>query len=69
MKVTYKDIQEAIKNEYGYTPKTCWIADAKGRFGLPIKQAHNRKGVHRRYPCPKNKIPHFRQVFKNLGLI
>jgi hypothetical protein len=26
---TYKQIQEYVKAEYGYQPKSCWIADVK----------------------------------------
>jgi hypothetical protein len=50
---TYTEIQEWIKKKYGYTVKTCWIADVKAQCGLPMRTAHNRKGKNRMYPCPR----------------
>ena len=34
---TYGDIQNYIKNKYGYTIKTCWIAHVKEMCGLDVK--------------------------------
>lgn len=31
---TYREIQEFIKNNYGYSVNTCWIAHAKEICGL-----------------------------------
>ena len=31
---TYRRIQEYVKRQYGFTPKTCWIAHVKELCGL-----------------------------------
>ena len=40
---TYKEIQEYVKDKYGFQPKTCWIAHMKEVCGLPVKVAVNEK--------------------------
>jgi hypothetical protein len=40
--------------EFGYKPRTCWIAQAKETCGLSPKAASNRKDLYKReHPCPK----------------
>ena len=41
---TYLQIQDWVKLNYGFTPKTCWIADVKHQAGLPMRKAPNRQG-------------------------
>lgn len=44
---TYKQIQTWVKQQYGFTPETCWIAHVKELMGLSVRSAPNRKGkVH-----------------------
>ena len=50
---TYKQIQEHIAQKHGVTVKTCWIADVKDSYGLTRGPAPNRKGTHRKNPCPQ----------------
>jgi len=38
----YKEIQRYVKEHYGFTPKTCWIADRKEELGFRPKRAWNR---------------------------
>lgn len=52
---TYKEIQNYIKEKYGFTVKTCWITDIKNKFGLTQRRAYNRRSFQRLHPCPKNK--------------
>ena len=53
---TYKQIQEYTKRQYGFVPKTCWIADVKNEHGLTTRVAVNRKCTNKReYPCPSEK--------------
>lgn len=67
---TYKEIQEYVKNKYGYTPKTCWIAHSKEIFGLTPKTASNRKDLERReYPCPVGKQEDIRAAFLHFGML
>ena len=48
---TYTEIQEWVKQHYGFTPKTCWIAHVKSLSGLPMRKAPNRLGAGRVAPC------------------
>ena len=53
---TYKQIQDWVKQQYGFTPETCWIAHVKNLSGLPMRKALNRQGVERVRPCPPEKV-------------
>ena len=35
---TYKNIQEWVKMNYGFTVKTCWIAHVKEMCGLKLRK-------------------------------
>jgi hypothetical protein len=66
---TYKQIQEWVKQQYGFIPKTCWIADAKNQAGIPMRKAPNRQGLDRVEPCPPNKIAPIREALRHFGMI
>ena len=66
---TYKQIQEWVKNEFGFIPETCWIAHVKELSGLPVRQAWNRRGVIREKPCPPDKVEPIRDAFQYFGMI
>ena len=67
---TYKEIQEYVKKNYGYEPKTCWIAHAKEIYGLSPKTAYNRHDSNeRKYPCPVGKQNDIRSAFQHFGMI
>ena len=53
---TYAAIMAYCKRTFRFTPKTCWIADAKKQMGYEVRPAPNRKGEERQYPCPENKL-------------
>lgn len=60
---TYKEIQKFVKLNYGYLPKSCWIAHAKELLGLNPKISHNRHDVNMRVcPCPEIKINDIKQA-------
>ncbi len=63
---TYEQITYWINENYGYKPKTCWIAHAKELCGLNPRRAHNRQG-ERKNPCPPNKLDNFISCFKHFG--
>lgn len=42
---TYKKIQTWVKQNYGFAPEICWIADVKSQSGLPMRKESNRKGA------------------------
>ena len=52
---TYREVQDAVRRDYGFVPKTCWIADVKTAMGLPVRRAPNRLGPDRVNPCPQSK--------------
>ncbi len=66
---TYSDIQRWIKEKYGYTVKTCWIADVKEQCGILTRQAYNRQSKCRVHPCPENKREAIIKAFKYFGMI
>jgi len=67
---TYKDIQNWIKENYGFVVKTCWIAHVKEICGLPVGTVPNRRNKTKRInPCPPNKVIPITQALKFLGMI
>ena len=66
---TNKEIQEYVKEKYGYSPKNGWIAHAKEEYGITVKQAHNRKSTKRLWPCPKKRLNEFKDIFEHFGMI
>ena len=66
---TYKQIQEWVKQRYGFVPKTCWIAHVKHMSGLPMRIAPNRQGAERLYPCPPEKVQSIRAALRHFGMI
>jgi hypothetical protein len=66
---TYQQIQNWVKNNYGFVPKTCWIADVKHQSGISMRQAPNRQGQERIYPCPKEKFEPIQKALKHFEMI
>jgi hypothetical protein len=67
---TYKEIQSAVKNKYGFQPKTCWIADVKASFGQTTRQAPNRiSPLTREQPCPPEKRAAIEETLRKFGMI
>ena len=66
---TYTQIQDYVRKHYGYTPETCWVAHVKELVGLPVRQAHNRRGIVRVKPCPPEKQEHIRKAFVHFGML
>jgi len=66
---TYLKIQAYVKARYGFEPKTCWIADAKEKCGIPVREAWNRQPGRRKHPCPENKLPAIKDAFEHFGLL
>ncbi len=67
--MSYAKIQEYVKGKYGFTPKTCWIADAKEKCGLEVKRACNRAEKQRKNPCPESKFPAIKEALEDLGML
>lgn len=66
---TYAQIQAYVKQEHGYTPKTCWITHMKEKSGLPVTRAHNRQSEVRLLPCPESKEDSILEAFRHYGLL
>ena len=66
---TYKQIQDYVKREHDFQPKTCWIADVKEQAGLPVKRARNRQSDNRVEPCPSDKVDPIMDAFRHFGMI
>jgi len=62
---TYKQIQEFVKDTYGYSPKSCWIAHMKAMCGLRPRLSPNRYSVDKRTnSCPVDKQADIKNAFK-----
>jgi len=67
---TYKDIQDYVKSNYGYVPKTCWIADVKSRHSLTTRKAANRiSATNREHPCPPHRVVEIEQTLSFFNMI
>ncbi|MDR0557101.1 MAG: hypothetical protein LBG43_04425 [Treponema sp.] len=55
---------EYCKKAFGFTPKTCWIADAKKQMGYDVKPAPNRREEERQYPCPEDKLESIKKAIR-----
>jgi hypothetical protein len=66
----YKDIQEHVKQKYGYTPKSCWIAHMKELCDFNPRISPNRHSSNvRKYPCPLEKQSHIIESFHHFKMI
>jgi len=66
---TYKEIQTYVKKQFGFVPKTCWIAHVKYLSGLPMQKAPNRQGEDRLESCPDDRIEAIRAALRHFGII
>jgi hypothetical protein len=67
---TYKQIQDYVKQQYGYIPKSCWIAHMKEVKGLNPKISARRYSVDSRvHPCPLEKQDDIRDSFEHFKMI
>jgi len=67
---TYKQMQDYVRDNFGYVPKTCWIAHMKEICGLSPQIAKNRRShAVRMYPCPPEKQDDLRKAFMHFNWI
>lgn len=68
--VTYKMIVDWVREKFGFSVKTCSVADMKEKCGLPLRTAPNRiDPLKRKYPCPNKHKPAILAAFAHFGLI
>lgn len=67
---SYREIQEETKARFGFTPKTCWIADIKAEHGLTRGPAPNRiDWGARKHPCPAHRRTELITIMAELGVL
>ena len=67
---TYNQIKDYVKAQYGYTPRSTWIAHAKEIYGLNPKMAATRRSSNERVnPCPQDKQDDLRKAFEHFEII
>ena len=67
---TYKEIQNYVKNTYGFSVSTCFIVDAKEKCSLPVRKAWNRiDPKKRKHPCPDRYLEPIKKTFEFYGMI
>jgi hypothetical protein len=65
---SYRTIQSYVRLQYGFVPKTCWIAHVLADHGQTRGPAYNRIDFNRRVaPCPTNKRLAIEQACRKLG--
>jgi len=63
---TYEEIQDWVKRNRGYQPKTCWIAHCRELNGLQVR---SRRTGARKHPCPSAKQQDIADAFQHFGMI
>lgn len=66
---TYEQIRKWVKENYGFYPKTCWIAHVKEISGLPVQPSPRRRGKERANPCPPSKVEPIRAALRHFGML
>jgi hypothetical protein len=68
MNATYAQIIECVKQQFGFIPKTSWIAHVKELNGLRITPSRA-NGRARQVSCPPDKREPIEQCMRRLGVI
>jgi hypothetical protein len=67
---SYRQIQEYVRQNNGFVPKSSWIAHVRSDLGLTKNTAPNRtKGTPMLHPCPDAKRPAIMNALKHFGMI
>jgi hypothetical protein len=67
---TYREIQDYVRDRYGFEAQTCWIAHVKELSGLQVRHAHNRQNKQRRVkPCPPEKVEPIREALRHYRML
>jgi 23S rRNA (uracil1939-C5)-methyltransferase len=67
---TYEQIQDWVKMQHGFVPKTCWIAHVLFDYGLTKRTAPNRNSPNARaHPCPADKRAALEAALRHFELI
>jgi len=67
---TYRQIQDDIRQRYGRTVETCWIAHVKELNGLTRRMSPNRiLPTARKHPCPPKWRPVIEDSMRRFGML
>lgn len=67
---TYARIQAYVREQSGFTPKSCWIAHVLSDHGLTHKTSPNRiDKAARVHPCPDAKRPAIEAALRHFRVI
>ena len=67
---TYREIQDQVRLQSGFVPKTCWIAHVLSDFGLTRGTAPNRHDpTDRTNPCPIHRRAAIERALTELGIL
>jgi hypothetical protein len=67
---TYREVQNRVREQYGFVPKTCWIAHILSDHNSLTRRAVSLMNVGvRRYPCPDDKRPPIETVLREFHML
>lgn len=67
---TYAQIQQHVRQQSGFVPKSCWIAHVLSDHGLTNRMSPNRGDpAVRRHPCPPEKRAAIVRALSDLGMV
>jgi hypothetical protein len=67
---TYREVQEWVRRERGFVPKTCWIAHVLSDHNSLTRRAISViNGGVRRHPCPESKRPDIIAALKHFKML
>lgn len=67
---SYDEIKDYCYENYGFIPKSCWIADMKQKCGIPVRISPQRKTPDSpAYPCPQNRQKAIIEAFQHFKML
>lgn len=69
-KVTYKDIQDYVKEKYGFFAHSTYISEVKRECGLDVHGPYNSaENPVREYHCTEERKEQIKEALRHLGMI
>jgi hypothetical protein len=67
---TYRQIQDYVKRQDGFVPKSCWIAHVKEMLGLKPRVSPRRYDSKvRQVSCPPDRVKPIQEALRHFGMI
>lgn len=67
--VGYRNILRSVKELYGESVRTCWVAEVKELNDLPVGQVGDLGAEVRMNPCPERVRPMIEDAMRRLGML